>query len=179
MSIAESFGTSRDTLSSHPLPGFAYASTERPLHRLAEVRQNQGVSVRTLARRLGKSMDEVRRQEKPDSDMPLSELYRWQQGLESPVAELLVDIDAPLSGPVLSRARMLRIMKTVRAIMETSKNPGVQRLTTMLESQLIEAMPELRDVSAWHSVGQRRTQDELGRVAERTVPDSFASDSLR
>jgi hypothetical protein len=40
-------------------------------------------------------------------------------------------------------------------------------------------MPELQDVAAWHSVGQRRTQDEMGRIAEQTIPDTFVRDALR
>jgi hypothetical protein len=46
----------------------------------------------------------------------------------------------------------------------------------MLEQQLVELMPELKDVAAWHSVGQRRSPDELGRAAERVLPESFFSD---
>ena len=46
----------------------------------------------------------------------------------------------------------------------------------MLEQQLVELMPE--DVAAWHSVGQRRSPNELGRIAERVLPDSYFNDSL-
>jgi hypothetical protein len=123
-------------------------------------------------------MDHIRRQEDPKCDMTLSDLYRWQNALEVPIAELLVDIDAPLSEPVLTRARLLRVMKTVRAIRESASNPSIQRFAIMLEEQLIELMPELKDVSAWHSVGQRRSPDELGRAAERVLPDSFFTDHL-
>jgi hypothetical protein len=48
----------------------------------------------------------------------------------------------------------------------------------MLEQQLVELMPELAEVAAWHSVGQRRSPNELGRTAERVLPDSFFTDSL-
>jgi hypothetical protein len=68
-------------------------------------------------------------------------------------------------------------MKTVKAIEETATSSSIQRFATMLEQQLIEVMPELKDVSAWHSIGQRRSPDELGRSAERTIPDSFFGDS--
>jgi hypothetical protein len=124
------------------------------------------------------SMDQVRRQEDPGCDMTLSDLLRWQKALEVPVADLLVDSDAPLSEPVLTRARLLRVMKTVRAIKESSNSPSIQRFSTMLEQQLVELMPELKDVSAWHSIGQRRSPDELGRTAERVLPDTFFNDSL-
>jgi hypothetical protein len=88
----------------------------------------------------------------------------------------LVDVGAPLSEPVLTRARLLRVMKTVRAIKESANHPSIQRFATMLEQQLVELMPELKDVAAWHSVGQRRSPDELGRAAERVLPESFFSD---
>jgi hypothetical protein len=68
-------------------------------------------------------------------------------------------------------------MKTVRAIRESTKCVSIDRMASMLEQQLIEVMPELQEVSAWHSVGQRRSHDELGRTAERVIPDSFFSDS--
>jgi hypothetical protein len=119
------------------------------------------------------SIDQVRRQEEPGCDMLLSELIRWQQALEVPVGDLLVESEAPLSEPVLTRARLLRIMKTVKAIEETATSTSIQRFATMLEQQLVEVMPELKDVAAWHSIGQRRSPDELGRTAERVFPDSF------
>jgi transcriptional regulator with XRE-family HTH domain len=150
---------------------------KRPLHRISEVRQEQGVSVRSAARRLGLSMQEVRAQEEPTQDLRLSQLHHWQEVLEVPLADLLLDTSGPLSTPVSQRARMLRVMKTAKAMAESAQEPPIQRLASMLISQLIELMPELQEVSAWHSVGQRRTQDEMGRIVERTIPDSFFGDS--
>ncbi len=124
------------------------------------------------------SVEQVRSQEEPTTDMLLSELYEWQRALEVPVAELLVDSEAPLSEPVQMRARLLRVMKTARAIQESTKCKSVGRLATMLEQQLIELMPELEDVAPWHSVGQRRSHDEMGRTAERILPDNFFSDMV-
>lgn len=152
---------------------------EQPLHRIAEVRHQQGVSPRSVARRTGMSMDQVRAQQAPSADLKLTELYLWQKALEVPVADLLVDAETPLSEPVLCRARMLRVMKTVRAIKEANRDPSIGRFVAMLENQLLEIMPELEDVSAWHSVGQRRTQDEVGRVAERPVSGNFVKEGLR
>lgn len=159
-----------------PVPPVPVAESKRPLHRIADVRKRQGISVRSVARRMHTSIDQVRRQEEPDCDLPLSDLLRWQEALEVPVADLLVESESPLSEPVLTRARLLRIMKTVKAIKETATSSSIQRFATMLESQLVEVMPELKDVSAWHSIGQRRSPNELGRIAERPLPDSFFGD---
>ncbi|MCH2114601.1 MAG: helix-turn-helix transcriptional regulator [Pirellulales bacterium] len=151
----------------------------RQMHRLGEVRQQQGVSLRSIARRLNLSIQEAREHENPHADLKISDLLKWQAALDVPLADLLVDSEGPLSVPVSSRASMLRIMKTAKAIHESAPVGGVKRLANMLVGQLVKIMPELADVAAWHTVGQRRTQDEVGRIVERTIPDNFFNDSLR
>ncbi len=162
-----------------PIPQVPVSQEDRPLHRIADVRRRQGISVRSAARRMHTSIDQVRRQEEPSADMLLSELLRWQKALDVPLSDLLVEGNAPLSEPVMTRARLLRIMKTVRAIKETATSSSIQRFATMLEQQLVELMPELKDVAAWHSIGQRRSPNELGRTAERVLPDNFFHDSMQ
>jgi|GEM_PF-725426 len=144
-----------------------------PLHRISEVRQQQGTSLRSVARKLNLPAHEVRDQEAEDSDLRISELLKWQQVLEVPLADLLIDNQGPLSQPIHQRASMLRVMKTAKAILESSSDDSTERLAKMLVEQLVQIMPELKEVSAWHTVGQRRTQDEVGRIVERSVPDNF------
>jgi transcriptional regulator with XRE-family HTH domain len=148
-------------------------SPQRPLHRLATVRKQQGISQRNVARRLGVDAATVNEQEQEEADLPLSVIYAWQRVLDVPVAELLVDSDAPLSPPVMERARLVKLMKTAAAIMEKAHSNSLKRLVTMLVEQLLEIMPELRDVSAWHTIGQRRTLDDYGRAVERQLPDDL------
>jgi transcriptional regulator with XRE-family HTH domain len=159
-----------------PVPAPPVRSAGQPLHRLASVRKQQGYSLRRVARQLSLSIDEIKLLEDERTDLPLSLLYRFQQVLEVPAAELLVDSNAPLSTPVLERARMVKIMKTAAAILEQTGSPATRRLTQTLIDQLVELMPELEGVSPWHAVGQRRTLDELGRIAERRMPDQLFSD---
>ena len=151
----------------------------RQLQRLYEVRQQQGASLRSVSRRLNLTIQEVRDHEDPHTDLRISDLLKWQDVLEVPLADLLVDSEGPLSEPVHNRASMLRVMKTAKAIQETSHECGIKRLANMLVGQLVQMMPELTDVSAWHTVGQRRTQDEVGRIVERPIPDNFFNDSSR
>jgi transcriptional regulator with XRE-family HTH domain len=146
---------------------------QRPLHRLATVRKQQGITQRNIARRLGVDVATVCEHEQEEADLPLSVLYAWQKVLEVPVAELLVDSDAPLSPPVMERARLVKLMKTAAAIMEKAHSNSLKRLVTMMVEQLLEIMPELRDVSAWHTIGQRRTLDDYGRAVERQMPDDL------
>jgi transcriptional regulator with XRE-family HTH domain len=144
-------------------------AADRPLHRLALVRQREGVSRRTLARRLNIDVAQVKSQEKENADLPLSTLYRWQEVLDVPIAELLVESDDPLSAPVLRRAQMVRLMKTARTILERAQQLSIRRLAQMLTEQMLEIMPELESVTPWHAVGQRRTRAELGQAAQRRL----------
>jgi len=146
---------------------------QRRLHRVAEVRRLQGVTLRNVSRRLGVPLAVVRRQEQPDCDLRLSDLMQWQEVLEVPVAELLVEGEGQLSGPVLQRSRMVKLMKTAAAIRERSHDTTTARMVSMLIEQILEFMPELADVTPWHTVGQRRTLDDVGRAAQRTVADEI------
>lgn len=144
-------------------------SKGQSLHRLAQVRRLQGVSRRTLARRMSVEVSEIRRQEEEACDLPLSELYRWQQALGVPISELLVESQDTLSQPLLQRAQLVRLMKTTLALLEQADQEAIRLMAQTLVEQLVEIMPELRGVTAWHAVGQRRRLDELGIAATRTL----------
>jgi transcriptional regulator with XRE-family HTH domain len=141
------------------------------LHRIQDVRRLQGMSLRTAARQLGTDIRSIRAQEQSTTDLKLSDLYNWQRALDVPVSELLVDEDEPLSRPVRERGAMLKIMKTARSIVESAAPGPARRMAENLIEQLLEIMPELKEVSPWHSVGQRRSLDEMGRIAEQPIGD--------
>lgn len=149
----------------------------RPLHRIREIRMREGVSLRSAARQMGTDIRSLRLQEQETTDLRLSELHRWQKALDVPLSELVVDDEAPLSAPVLERARMIRLMKTAAAIAERAPNVAIQRMAQMMIEQLCEVMPELRDVSPWHQFGQRRSLDEMGRILERVVSEDMLEGS--
>jgi transcriptional regulator with XRE-family HTH domain len=151
----------------------------QPLHRIQEVRRLQGMSLRTAARQLGTDIRSIRAQEQASADLRLSDLYRWQQALEVPIGELLVEDDEPLSRPVRERAAMVKVMKTARTLVETAPDGGVRTMAENLVEQLLDLMPELAEVSPWHTVGQRRALDELGRIAEQPIADTsfYSADS--
>ena len=144
---------------------------QKRLHRLADVRQQQGVTLRNVARRLGVEMSVARRQEQETCDLRISDLLGWQEVLEVPIAELLVEAEGQLSGPVLERSRMVKLMKTAAAIREQTDGTATHRLANMLIGQILEIMPELQDVSPWHHATQRRTLDDVGRVARNVVSE--------
>jgi transcriptional regulator with XRE-family HTH domain len=157
-------------------PSVRVRRVDRPLHRLAEVRRIQGVSRRTVARRLHLDMASVKHMEQEDTDLSLSALYEWQQILDVPVNELLVEAEEPLSTPVMKRAQLLKLMKTAMAIKQRSGQGPIQRMAEVLVSQLVEIMPELAEVTPWHAVGKRRSQSELGQAAMRTISTDVLRD---
>jgi transcriptional regulator with XRE-family HTH domain len=139
------------------------------LHRIAEVREQQGLSLRAVSRRTGVEVRYLKQQELPESDLTLSELYRWQEALEVPIQLLLCDQDNSLTEATQMRASLVKIMKTVMALTEVASSPRVVRLTTMLREQLIEMMPELAEIGGWPNYGSRRPSDQLGRIAENPI----------
>ena len=68
------------------------------------------------------------------------------------------------------RARLVKMMKTVRSLQLAANSPEVGVLVERLAEQLIELMPELVNVDSWPIVGKRRT-NELAPVEERMVMD--------
>src|SRR5439155_14241750 len=121
----------------------------------------QGMSLRTAARQLGTDIRSIRAQEQETTDLRLSDLYKWQQAPDVPVAELLSDLDEPLSRPIRERSAMLKIMKTAGSLVESSPPGAAKRMAENLVEQLLQLMPELKEVSPWHSLGQRRSLDEM------------------
>ncbi len=153
--------------------------TKPPLHRIREVRRQQRVSLRSASRRMGLPARVLRAQESESANLRISDLQRWQAALDVPIADLLVESSECLSRPVLDRARLVKLMKTAAAIRQLARSRRITRLAEMLSEQLVEIMPELEQVAPWHSVGQRRTLDEYGRIVERQIPVRWLTEPTR
>lgn len=176
---------------SHSQPNFGCAPTEasvpsrgscdgrgRALHRIAEVRLSQGITLRTVARRCGQTVGRLREEESPQADLCLSSLYRWAEALRVPVSDLLIEPDATLSPSVAERAKLVRLMKSVEALRAHAESGAVRRLADTLRQQLLEIMPELVDVTAWPSDSARRPAGITGRISENPISlEGFDSSS--
>ena len=151
----------------------AIEPSKKSLQKLSSARRRQGLSVRCVAQRLGRTVSEVRAQEDERADLLVSELYRWQKALEVPLEELLKEPEDSLSPMVSMRAQLLKVMKTAMAIRRQARSECERRLGRLLTEQLLEIMPELKEVSGWPAVGHRRRADELGRIGENPIPDDW------
>ena len=145
------------------------------LHRIREVRRQQGVSLRSAARRMGTEVSKLKEEEQANTDLRLTDLYRWQQALDVPVTDLLAEQQEPLSRPVKLRAQMVRLMKTAAAMLEQSDSTAMHHMAETMVQQLVDIMPELAEVSPWHTVGQRRSLDDYGRAFDRRLSDDALS----
>ncbi len=146
------------------------------MHRIRAVRQEQGLSLRRIAQQMKMDVEVLRDEEEQQNDMPLSRLYAWQKALEVPIADLLVDNDSPLSAPVLQRARMVRLMKSVAGILEKAHDPGIRRLAEGMAEQLTQMMPELKGVTPWHEASDRRQPVRFGRIVQQVYSYDFRVD---
>ena len=156
---------------------FSGVSTpEQPLHRISEVRRSQHLSIASIAKRLGKEVSEVRNAEQPQSDMLLSELYQWCVVLDVPVEELLIEPSALPTNPIRNRGLLLRIMKTVRSILEGTQETRTKHLSQTLNDQLIELMPELAEITSWPIVGHSREDKGLGAASLHRFEPSIAAE---
>lgn len=162
------------------VPHAGGAESGRKLHRLAEVRRVQNVSLNSMARHLDIPVATARKQEQPDHDMLLSHLYRWQELLHVPAGELLVDTDEYPDNPIRRRSQLVKVMKTARTLLLRAKESSTKILAQTLCDQLVEIMPELREIGPWPSVGQSREAKDLGQAAYRrfdaNVSRSFDQD---
>ncbi len=174
MSIAHCATTNSGTAPEVTAP----KTNDRPLQRLAMARQQQGISRRTVARKLNVDVKQVRQQEGETADLPLSTLYAWQKALDVPVAELLIEAGDTLVSPVLERSQLVRLMKTVLAIRQQARQESIGRMAQTMSDQLVEIMPELAYVGPWHAVGKRRRLNDLGVAAQRHLAeDAFVDRS--
>ena len=164
MSIVDCSATTESPPVAHAAP------PRRALHRIRQVRIQQGVSLRAVARRIRGEVSQLRQQERDEADLSLTDLYKWQRALGVPVQDLLIECEDPLSAPVLQMSRMIRLAKTVATMQERSESTSINRLADMLMGQLVEIMPELSDVGPWPTT-RPRTLDDLGRVIERRLSD--------
>ncbi len=175
--VSVPLGTPAVPLVSHTTKGSVSKEHKsiKPLHRIAAVRECQGMSLPSCARRLGITLTEARHQEKPTTDLTLSQLMAWREALDVPLSELIGNADDFIEDPIQNRAKMVKIMKSARQIDEIAKETRVQRVAKMLVEQLVEVMPELEFVSAWPDVGQSHENRTSGIPVCRGISEETLS----
>ena len=139
----------------------------QPLQRVAAVRRQQGISRRTLARRMNVDLSAIREQESETYDLTLSQLYAVAKAPRSSRERIVGRGRRQPRSPRHAARPTVRLMKSALAIKENAKQESIRRMVETLIEQLLEIMPELAGVGPWHAVGKRRRLDELGVAADR------------
>lgn len=150
---------------------------QKPLHRIQQIRTQQDISVRSLARKMDLPANQVREQEDPTCDISLSSLYRWQQALNVPAAELLMEPDDGLSFPIQTRARLLRMMKTIVTLLDEPQPDRTVDLIENLKTEILAVMPEAEHVDRWHGCGNSRDGRDVAAAVLRQIDDALLMDN--
>jgi transcriptional regulator with XRE-family HTH domain len=132
-------------------------------HRLKAMRLREGISLRSLAKRMNVTVSQARSQEEGHcDDLRVSDLYRWQRALKVPLPELLEPPKPALSDEVRHRACLVRVAKTAKSLARKCSDGSEHRLACRIVDQLHELMPELKEIGAWP---EGRPAPQLGRAA--------------
>jgi len=159
------------------------------LNNIREVRKREGITIRTMIKRLGITKYEYEKLEADDKDLKISELQRIQAALCVPLQELITPADEdPSFEFITDRVHVLRAYKSAMSLQKLLASSGkadVKRMLERLIADLLVIFPELdghtinRDdstgVHGW-PIGHRRTNDnpgDLGKTALNPVPEQF------
>ena len=176
--VAEVSPVSPATIKFEPPKVYTIKAQPKMLHRLANARKNQGLSERLVAKRLGISVGLLREQEQPDADLLISRLIQWREVLEVPLRDLFEEPIGESDSDIHSRAKLLFSEKILKSIESNSKRSRrVLRLTDLIRMTLglmfADYATFTEHVSSMPAVGHRRSPSEVGRIGERSLPDSW------
>ena len=73
----------------------------------------------------------------PDHRSAVEHVVCLAEGVDVPVAELLVEAGDSLVSPVLERSQLVRLMKTVLAVREQAKQESIRRMAQTMFDQFI------------------------------------------
>jgi transcriptional regulator with XRE-family HTH domain len=120
----------------------ADATPKIVLHRLGQVRRKMGLSWFELARRMGFTAEEIRRQEEAD-DVSISTLKRWSAALGVQITDLIVEPEEWLNAAHLEKPQAERLLRLAIKLRDHSRRRSIQRLAQTFVDQLTEMHPGL------------------------------------
>jgi transcriptional regulator with XRE-family HTH domain len=130
------------------------AAPPRRRHCLRQARRSSGLSLEDVARRLGVSLEEARRQERGEVDLWVSALHRWAEALQVHIDELVVEPENGLSPPPFTRGHLIRMLKIASVIAKTTERATVKRLAQRFIDEVMPLVPGWG--SDWSSHTERR-----------------------
>ena len=136
------------------------------LHRIAQVRQRQAISLKSVADSMNIDMREARDQEQPQTDLSLSDIYRWQKALSVSLPEILLPIDR------VDRDNV----STTEATIKLAKQLATQLQATVATQEGLELADKLVDLlSAAESESENLDRWTLVQMLEELDQSNLAT----
>ena len=145
------------------------SNRSRPFHRLKEVRQLSGMSLRSIAARTGIPIKTLREQE-VSNQIDLSDLFKWKEALGVPFMELFSDSPEKMDEMVRIRAGLIQIMRSVNSLRLGKLTEQQEAIVENIGAELTSLMPELDAIGSWPQSGNRRRLDEPSRIESHLIP---------
>lgn len=147
--------------------------TDQKFHRLATVRRQERVSWKSLSRRSGIPIADLKRQEDESNDLLLSTLYRWHAAINVPVEELISEPNEHISSSLRFKTQLIRVTKTVLLMLEQSNDEKTSILANEILAQLFQIMPSLKEVGPWPTRNYARPKSELPKILDHQISSEW------
>ena len=145
----------------------AAAETKRigeTFHHIREIRTRKGISLDYCAEAIGISLEAARRQEKPTSNLSISQLIKWMDVLRVRCSEILGQEVDDLDDPIFHLEELLNVRKLAKSIhmgtREENTHYVAENLITVLDNLILDS----KDVAGGDNIGQ--AHKDLRRAAE-------------
>jgi transcriptional regulator with XRE-family HTH domain len=155
--ISQDAGFDNQDIDSQEIVELGTSIPKSGLHRLADVRQQKGLSWFDVARRIGITAEEVRLQEEA-ADLPISTLNLWAAALKVPVTDLIVEPEEWFHATHLARSQAERLLRVAAKLRDGSRRRSIQRLAQTFLDQLTEIQPALTSHANGNGTGYLRSR---------------------
>ena len=133
-------------------------------HHIREIRTRKGISLDYCAEAIGISLEAARRQEKPTSNLSISQLIKWMDVLRVRCSEILGQEVDDLDDPIFHLEELLNVRKLAKSIhmgtREENTHYVAENLITVLDNLILDS----KDVAGGDNIGQ--AHKDLRRAAE-------------
>ncbi len=133
-------------------------------HHIREIRTRKGISLDYCAEKIGISLAAARKQEKPTSNLNISQLIKWMDVLNVQLSEILGQEVDDLDDPIFHLEELLNVRKLAKSIhmgtREENTHYVAENLITVLDNLILDS----KDVAGGDNIGQ--AQKDRRRAAE-------------
>ena len=123
-------------------------------HNIREIRTRKGISLDYCAEEIGISLEAAREQEKPTSNLCISQLIKWADVLNVQYSEILGPEEGDLDDPIFHLEELLEVRELAKSIhggtREENTHYVAENLITVLDNLILDS----RDVAGGDNFGQ-------------------------